>query len=73
MVASGRYEQITAPPAATCEVWTPVDDFVMSPSNVNLASGNSLAASALLVQFGATQRADTIFLGTGEPAFGAVQ
>ena len=45
----------------------------MSPSNVNLASGNSLAASALLVHFGATERADTIFLGTGEPAFGAVQ
>ena len=39
----------------------------MSPSLVNLLAGNALTASALLVQFGANARADTVFVGTGEP------
>jgi hypothetical protein len=61
-----RYDRTTVG-AIIHDVWTPIDDFVMSPNFVNLATGNALACNALLVQFGATENLDTIFVGTGEP------
>ncbi len=62
-----RYDRTTIG-ADVHDVWTPVDDFVMSPNLVNLAAGNALACNALLVTFGATTNLDTLFVGTGEPA-----
>ena len=60
-----QYDKVTIG-AVSHDVWTPVDDFATSPNLVNLARGNALAGSALLVQFGADARADTLFVGTGE-------
>ena len=68
-----RYDRLAHPAGGFADTWTPVDDFVMSPNMVNTASSNSLAASALLVRFGATVNADTIFVGTGEPGFANAQ
>lgn len=60
------YEKVTVG-GIDHDTWLPMNDFVMSPSMVNLASANSLSCHALLVRFGANALADTLYVGTGEP------
>ena len=62
-----QYDQVVDGAGVARHVWTPLDDFATSSGFVSVASGNSLPASALYVQFGANARADTILVGTGEP------
>jgi hypothetical protein len=48
--------------------WSPLDDYVVSPSLFGgAAAADSLAVGALAVRFGASAIADEVYVGTGEP------
>jgi hypothetical protein len=51
--------------------WTPLDDYVTSPSYfAGSTDADSLATGALAVRFGASAATDDIYVGTGEPYSG---